>query len=189
MLLFQALLNCNISATPPQNSTTHQQNVMSWNNVVSGNQFGKSPTIGRGDLMEPCTVNTKEIHKDPSSVKSQKPSPIFGNQQKHAVKKPTAHVKPLKCNPPAALDVQTPSASVNVNTGSRVSELDDFSADLPVAAAIPHRNLNMTANVVSNSFVDYPPVAAQVSGVSGSGKSKKKKKKGKDQVGLVSEVK
>ena len=32
--------------------------------------------------------------------KPQKPSPIFGNQQKHGVKKPTAHVKPLKCSPP-----------------------------------------------------------------------------------------
>jgi len=63
-----------------------------------------------------------------------------------------------------------------------VSELDDFSADLP-----SNVNVNLTANIVSNSIVDYPPVAAQVSG-NPSSKSKKKKRKGKEQPGLVSEV-
>ena len=203
--------------------------MMSWNSVVSGSnnnqqqQYGKSPT-GR-DLMEPCTVNTNFSQQQTAPKegvtstnakenKPQKPSPIFGNQQKHAVKKPTAHVKPLKCHPPppAQNSVQGDGGFTTVHgnnnstssgrsavggaagSGSRVSELDDFSADLRLGGAgnnNVNKNVRLTANVVSNSIVDYPPanLAHQVAvnggiGVQATKSKKKKNKKAKDQTGI-----
>lgn len=186
----QALSSSNLPATPPQNQ--QHQHMMSWNSVVSGNQYGKSPTASTTrDIMEPCSVNTASGKETKEQTRPQKPSPIFGNHQKHAVKKPTAHVKPLKCTPPTD-GFMTVNSSTSIShrqqingsahTGSRVSELDDFSIDLPLAGA---SNINLTANVV-RSFVEYPPVN-QTSTVTSS-KNKKKKKKGKEQGGLISEV-
>ena len=145
--------------------------------------------------MEPCSVNTSvntSGKETKEQTRPQKPSPIFGNQQKHAVKKPTAHVKPLKCTPPTDgfMTVNNSSFSSssrqqpngNVHTGSRVSELDDFNIDLPLAGV---SNINLTANVV-RSYVEYPSVSQAATTTTG--KNKKKKKKGKEQGGLISEV-
>ena len=213
----------NAASTPPQQTSQHHHHLMSWNSVVSGSnnqqQFGKSPT-GR-ELMEPCTVNTNLSQQiatnegvtstNAKENKPQKPSPIFGNQQKHAVKKPTAHVKPLKANPPppaqhSAQEDGFTTVHGNNNSaasgrsatggaagsGSRVSELDDFSADLRVGSNNVSKNIRLTANVVSNSIVDYPPahLAQQVAvndvgaGIQATKSKKKKNKKAKDQTGL-----
>lgn len=180
---YQALNN------PPsansQTSAQQQQQMMSWNSVVSGNQYGgKASNRDSGEIIvsskQPLEISTKEV-----SQKPQKPSPIFGNQQKHGVKKPTAHVKPLKCTAPndgfTTVHNSRQTNSSNSHMGSRVSELDDFTADLPTPI-VP--NANVTANIVSN-FVDYLPVTSAAPAKSG---GKKKKKKGKEQSGQISEV-
>jgi len=67
------------------------------------------------------------------------------------------------------------STSSNASTGSRVSELDDFSADLS--------SVNLS-NVINN-LTEYPLAAATLPAKSG---TKKKKRKGKDQIEQVTEV-
>ena len=131
---------------------------------------------------------------DTVDIQQQKP-PIFGNQQKQQIKqKPTATVKPLKpldgfttvqSNRQTSQSQQTtaPSTSTtsqsgsNASTGSRVSELDDFSADLPSAS-------NLTS--VINMNQEYPLASATIPPKTTG--AKKKKKKGKDQVEQVGEV-
>lgn len=166
--------------------------MMSWNSVVSGNnQYGGKSQQNNGnrdsvdlDAKQPLEISAKETKE--VSQKVQKPSPIFGNQQKHGVKKPTAHVKPLKCTAPTDgfttvhNSRQMHSGGSSTHTGSRVSELDDFTTDLP--AGIVPNTVNITANVVSN-FMEYPPVTSTAPT-----KNKKKKKKGKEQIGQISEV-
>ncbi|XP_057297826.1 uncharacterized protein LOC130628825 [Hydractinia symbiolongicarpus] len=147
----------------------------SWNAIVSGNQPAKQSAkqeeaFGMKDR-RPLSVSAKENVEN----KPQKPSPIFGCQHKQAIKKPTAHVKPLKCNNDGFTTVhssrqQSHTQSVDTHTGSRVSELDDFSTDFP----IPAGNINTT---------DYP--VAMTSSKAG---AKKKKKKNKEPVEQISEL-
>jgi hypothetical protein len=139
----------------------------------------------------------QQAASEPVDIPLQK-QPIFGGQQKQNIKqKPTATVKPLKpvdgfttvqgnrqtsssqvqqaATPPSA---PTPHNTIsNASTGSRVSELDDFSADLPSAANV--------SNVI-NMNQEYPLATATVAPKTSG--AKKKKRKGKDQVEPVAEV-
>ena len=158
----------------------------SWNTIVSGNQSAKGQSKADDDnsmhkVQQPLQILVKET-PEPTPQKS----PIFGSQQKQSIKqKPTATVKPLKCNAPLdgfttvqnSRQLNTPSAAASstASTGSRVSELDDFSADLSPA--------NMP-NVLNN-LSEYPLVAATLPAKSA---TKKKKRKGKDQIEQLSEV-
>lgn len=65
-------------------------------------------------------------------------------------------------------------ATSTASTGSRVSELDDFSADLPV---------DMPNNM--NNLSEYPMVAASLLTKN---TTKKKKRKGKDQIEQITEI-
>lgn len=163
---------------PLASNRVHLQQPLSssWNAIVSGNQPAKQSAkqeeaFGMKDR-RPLSVSAKESVEN----KPQKPSPIFGSQHKQAIKKPTAHVKPLKCNNDGFTTVhssrqQSHTQSADTHTGSRVSELDDFSTDFP----IPAGNINTT---------DYP-VAGTTSSKAG---AKKKKKKNKEPVEQISEV-
>ena len=160
----------------------------SWNTIVSGNQAkqqtkedDKAQTSPQ--QQQPLQILVKE-NTEPTTAPQK--SPIFGSQQKQSIKqKPTATVKPLKCNPSLdgfttvqgsrSINSQPPVVASNAaSTGSRVSELDDFSADLPA---------NMPS--VINNLTDYPLVAATMPVKTG---SKKKKRKGKDQIEQLPEV-
>ena len=173
----------------------------SWNTIVSGNQAKtiENPTSStkRQQLVhshpqpsssQPLLVTSKD--QPSNETKPQKVSPIFGNQQKHAVKKPTAHVKPLKnVQVDGFTTVQHFSRQgqqLQQATGSRVSELDDFSTDLVTRAAVTGQSSQSLINIQ-----EYPPVVSssqsKVNTSSTSG-NKKRKKKGKDNMEPISEV-
>jgi len=176
-----------IPPVPP--SSNH---LTSWNTIVSGSQAAKGQTkadddstsINKGQQQQPPLQILVKENVEPPPQKS----PIFGSQQKQYIKqKPTATVKPLKCNAPLdgfvtvqnsrQMNSQSAAASTSstASTGSRVSELDDFSADLSSA------NLS---NVINN-LTEYPLAAASLPVKSG---TKKKKRKGKEQIEQIAEV-
>lgn len=173
----------------------------SWNTIVSGNQAKiiENPTS--------CTKRQQLVHSHPQAfspqllsvtskdqpsneTKPQKVSPIFGSQQKHAIKKPTAHVKPLKnIQVDGFTTVQHFSRQgqqLQQATGSRVSELDDFSTDLVTRAAVTGQSSQSLINIQ-----EYPPVVSSTqskANTSGTSGNKKRKKKGKDNIEPISEV-
>ena len=86
---------------------------------------------------------------------------------------------PAPTPPPPAAIVTTPiNVPSNASTGSRVSELDDFSADIPSAPSI--------SSVLNMNPQEYPLATATVAPKSSG--AKKKKKKGKEQVEHGAEV-
>ena len=189
-----------LSGTPPNSN-----HLPSWNTIVSGSQPpGKGPGT-KSTEPEPASDSSQQpqqVSGQPQPLQAsetldiplQKP-PIFCSQQKQQIKqKPTATVKPLKPldgfttvqsnrptnglqQPATPSNTSSIQAGSNASTGSRVSELDDFSADLPSAA-----NLNNVINI-NQEF----PLASATTPPKTTG-AKKKKKKGKDQVEQVAEV-
>lgn len=161
-------LESNLVNSLPSNHMT------SWNTIVSGNQ-SKSDNKQLPTNQQPLSI----ISKEAAESKPQKPSPIFGSQQKHGIKKPTAHVKPLKCHPidGGFTTVQSSRQGLVVQAGSRVSELDDFSADFLSGSSSSSNHNNLT---------EYPPVAATNNTKSANGNKKRKKKK--ENVEHVSEI-
>lgn len=174
----------------PHMQPNQNHNMMSWNSVVSGNQYGVKATVRDDDITTKQQNDASSKEATEVGSKSQKPLPIFGNQQKHAVKKPTAHVKPLKCMAPNdgfttvhnTNSRQSNNSSSSTHTGSRVSELDDFSTDL-LPLPMQSNSVHVTASVIRN-IVDYPTAAA----VPQTKSNKKKRKKGKEQNAHIAEV-
>ena len=148
-----------------------------------GLQAATTPTVPSappGLLVAEPSVGTKEE----AVINLQKPSPIFGHQKKAVTKKPTAHVKPhVKSNTDGFTTMQASRQPTTVQTGpkpaapssgSRVSELDDFSADIP--AGPQACKVEPVADATSSSASNLGSSAP----ANTSSKSKKRKKKNKE---------
>ena len=190
--------------TPPTSNLTSWNTIVSG----SQSNSSKLTVLKPAEQPEPTLGNRQQQQQhgsEPVDIPHQK-QPIFGGQQKQNNKqKPTATVKPLKPldgfttvqnnrqtsnqqqsvptppapTPPPAVVVTTPiNVPSNASTGSRVSELDDFSADIPSAPSI--------SSVLNMNPQEYPLATATVAPKSSG--AKKKKKKGKEQVEHGAEV-